>query len=92
MVTKMLKNSSENKYQNGVWLRPGCGQVQSIEDFRKYKDNGATPDWLRASASGRYEGGNASWIAGKIAKGKRCDYAGDNLLLGQYFPSDRRRR
>ena len=59
---------------------PGCGQVQSLEDFRKYKDRGATPDSATCECLGRYEGGNASWLAGKVPASKRCDYAGYGLL------------
>lgn len=43
---------------------PGCGHVQTPEDFRAFKDKGATPDSARNECIGRYTTGG-SWIEGK---------------------------
>jgi hypothetical protein len=58
---------------------PGCGCVQSIEDFRPYKDQGATPDSATHKCLGRYTGGR-SWLDDKPVPGQRCDYTGYGLL------------
>lgn len=56
---------------------PGCGHVQLVEDFRQYKEQGATPDSARNECIGRYSKGR-SWAFEK--KGQPCDYAGYGLL------------
>jgi hypothetical protein len=35
---------------------PSCGHVQTPEDFRQYKDNGATPNAAYLNCIGRYDG------------------------------------
>lgn len=56
---------------------PGCKHVQVLEDFRPYKDRGATPDSVRMECIGRYSGGR-SWANGR-GPGP-CDYAGYGLF------------
>lgn len=56
---------------------PGCGHIQSVEDFRQYKERGAQPDSARKECIGRYYGGR-SWAFGKA--GSPCDYAGYGLM------------
>jgi hypothetical protein len=58
---------------------PGCGCIQSVEDFRQYKDKGADPSSAYCECLGRYIGGS-SWMYDKRKKGVRCDYAGYGLL------------
>lgn len=63
----------------GKWrfVCPGCGNVQTIEDFRPHKDKGATPESVRQECIGRYTGGR-SWFFDN--KGQPCDYAGYGLI------------
>ena len=56
---------------------PGCGHVQSIADFRPFKDRGATPESARCECIGRYTGGR-SWAYG--GGPGPCDYAGYGLF------------
>ena len=59
---------------------PGCGHVQAVEDFRQYKDQGASPDSARQECIGRYSGGKP-WAFKNVRKlGGPCDYAGYGLL------------
>lgn len=43
-------------YFQWKFICPSCGHVQTPEDFRPYKNNGATPDTARFSCIGRYDG------------------------------------
>jgi len=56
---------------------PGCGHVQTAEDFRQYKDRGATPDSAWKECFGRYTAGR-SW-AFDGGEGP-CDYAAYGLF------------
>ena len=58
---------------------PGCGCTQSIEDFRPFKEQGATPDSATCKCLGRYAGGS-SWMNDKRKPGVRCDYTAYGLL------------
>lgn len=58
---------------------PGCGHVQMPEEFRQYKDKGATPDSARCECIGRYSGGK-SWTDAAQSTPGPCDYAGYGLL------------
>jgi len=58
---------------------PGCHCVQSVEDFRQYKDKGAQPSSAYCECLGRYADGR-SWSDEKMKKGERCDYCGYGLL------------
>ncbi|MEQ1761613.1 MAG: VVA0879 family protein [Pyrinomonadaceae bacterium] len=52
---------------------PICKGIQCPEDFRQYKDRGATPDSARYNCLGRYQ----QETAGKNLSGtpeSRCDY------------------
>lgn len=60
---------------------PGCGHVQSVEDFRQFEDQGATPDSACRECIGRYSGGKR-WSNGNLKEtgGGPCDYAAYGLL------------
>jgi hypothetical protein len=51
---------------------PSCGHVQAVEDFRPFKDAGATADSARSECIGRYMGAKVAFDA---AKWKPCNYA-----------------
>jgi len=60
---------------------PMCGNIQTPEDFRQYKDKGATPDGAYQECIGRYEEGRRAF--GKKEKGEKprpCDYASYGLF------------
>jgi len=60
---------------------PICGNIQTPEDFRKYKDKGANPNSAYQECIGRYEGGRRAF--GKSEKGEKqspCDYASYGLF------------
>lgn len=63
---------------------PICRHVQTPEDFRKYKDNGATPSSAYNECIGRYEGGFSAFpIDGKNKQKpgqEKCDYASYGLF------------
>lgn len=35
---------------------PSCGHIQAVNDFKPYKDKGASPDSARFNCIGRYDG------------------------------------
>jgi hypothetical protein len=56
---------------------PICGHVQTPNDFRPFKDAGATPDSARNECIGRYT------LPRGVAQGEGgqpCDYAGYGLI------------
>ena len=60
---------------------PCCGNIQTAEDFRKHKENGATPNSVYQECIGRYENGCRAF--GKNKKGTKkfpCDYASYGLF------------
>ena len=57
---------------------PVCGNVQSAEDFRQYKDGGATPDSARQECIGRYANTGRDAFTEK-GKGP-CNYAAYGLF------------
>lgn len=57
---------------------PSCKNVQKPEDFRKYKDRGATPNTAMFNCIGRYDGhGDNDMCAGK----QPCNYTSGGLLM-----------
>lgn len=88
-VTRLTKEEWQSKGKalfgenTDLWrfVCPGCGSIQSVGDFRPFKDDGATPDSATKECLGRYTGG-VSWAntPNKKLKGRRCDYAGYGLL------------
>lgn len=58
---------------------PGCGNIQSVEEFRKYKDQGAEPSSAYQKCIGRYAGGK-SWMNDPTTKKGPCDYTANGLL------------
>jgi len=57
---------------------PGCGNIQSPEEFRQYKEQGATPNSATCECIGRYASGH-SWL-NTGGKKQPCDYAGYGFL------------
>jgi hypothetical protein len=49
---------------------PSCGNVQTMEDFRPYKAQGATPDDVRFNCIGRFSGAKGTLFS----SGRPCDY------------------
>lgn len=68
------ENTDEWKYKC-----PACGHIQTIKDFKPYKEKGATPNSATEECIGRYTGGE--WI-GKNGKKTTspCNYAGYGLF------------
>ena len=66
-----------DNFEEWRFVCPGCGHIQSVGDFRIFKDRGATPESAREECIGRYTGGR-SWMLGE--GGSPCDYAGYGLL------------
>ena len=58
---------------------PGCGNIQSVEDFRKFKDQGATPNSAYQECIGRYTNGK-SFTHMKSGEKGPCDYAAYGLF------------
>jgi len=61
---------------------PLCGNVATPEDFRPFKDQGATPSSVTNECIGRYVAGAAKAFgeAGSVKGKGPCDYAGYGLL------------
>jgi hypothetical protein len=56
---------------------PSCGNIQTPEDFRKYKDVGATPNTAYFNCIGRYDGHeDVDMCSGKSP----CNYSGGGLF------------
>ena len=77
-----IRRFGENQF---LWkfVCPMCGNVQSAEDFRPYKDRGATPNSANQVCIGRYRSEPAYKAFGKNRKGSPkspCDYALFGLL------------
>ena len=56
---------------------PACGNVQTVEDFRKYKDQGATPNTAYLKCIGRYDG---HMDVDMGSKKPPCNYTSGGLL------------
>jgi hypothetical protein len=61
---------------------PGCNNEQSVEDFRPFKDHGATPSSAYGQCLGRFlpRAQTRSWANDKPRPGVRCDYTASGLL------------
>lgn len=55
---------------------PACGNVQSPEDFRKFKDRGATPSDAYFNCIGRFVGGGDAFVT----KTQPCNYTMGGLI------------
>ena len=56
---------------------PSCGHIQTVKDFKQFKDKGATPDTARFNCIGRYDG------HGDVVLGTKpgpCNYTAGGLL------------
>jgi hypothetical protein len=64
------------------FICPGCGNVQSAEDFRPFKDHGATTNSVYGQCLGRFlpRKQTRSWMNDKPRPGVRCDYAAFGLF------------
>ena len=58
---------------------PSCAHVQTIEDFRPFKDTGATPDSAWQECIGRYDG-HMDRDAFGVKDGGPCNYAAYGLF------------
>jgi len=56
---------------------PCCGNIQTPEDFRPYKDKGVTPDTAWFNCIGRYDGHEAVSI---FSKKSPCNYTSGGLF------------
>lgn len=82
MITRMTAAQWETEARcrfgndplKGRFVCPCCGHEQAAEDFRPYKDQGATPDSARFECIGRYAG------VGKGPRPKPCDYTAGGLF------------
>jgi len=63
-------------FMNWRFVCPACKNVATVEDFKRYKDKGATPDSATCNCIGRYDG----HMDVDMGKGKPCNYAGFGLL------------
>jgi len=64
-------------YANWKAVCPVCGHVQSVEDFKLYRDQGATPGSAFQECIGRYCGGRSAM---SDKEGQPCDYAAYGLI------------
>jgi len=75
---KRLFGEDEFKWE---FVCPSCGHVQSAEDFRSYKEQGATPNTAMLSCIGRYDGHMDNDAFGSPGKGKEpCNYTSGGLF------------
>lgn len=61
---------------NWEFVCPACGNVAKVEDYRQYKDHGATPDTATCNCIGRYDG----HMNVDMGTGKPCNYTGYGLF------------
>jgi len=57
---------------------PGCGHVQAVEDFRPYKDQGATAESAYFNCIGRYGPAKRDWLGGEGSG--PCNYTSGGLF------------
>jgi len=64
------------------FICPGCQNEQSVEDFRPFKDHGATTNSAYGQCLGRFlpKAQTRSWANDKPRTGVRCDYAAFGLF------------
>ena len=56
---------------------PSCGNIQSVGDFKQYKDKGAKAESAYFNCIGRYDGhGDVPMLSGKSP----CNYSGGGLI------------
>jgi hypothetical protein len=74
-MTEGKRRFGEN-FDDWKFVCPVCKHVASVGDFRKHKDNGATPDSATRQCIGRYDGSKGTAFGEKRFKnGGPCDYA-----------------
>ena len=56
---------------------PVCGNIASVEEYRQFKDKGATPSSAYQECIGRYTEGRSAFHDNE---GKPCDYAAYGLF------------
>ena len=57
---------------------PACGHVQAVEDFQRYKSQGATAETARFNCIGRFQGAKRRAFGG-VGEGP-CDYTSGGLF------------
>jgi hypothetical protein len=61
-------------FEDWRFICPICNQVQSVGDFKPFKDSGATPDTARYNCLGRFLSASERKASG------RCDYTLGGLI------------
>jgi hypothetical protein len=64
-------------FKNWEFVCPICGHVQKIEDFRQFKDQGATPETAFQQCIGRFIDGRSAF---NLEGPGPCDYAAYGLI------------
>lgn len=59
---------------------PSCGNIQTIEDFRKYKEQGATAEDVRFNCIGRFTGSQNKAFGQKGVTKSPCDYSSGGVF------------
>jgi hypothetical protein len=70
---KRLFGEDENNWR---FVCPACGNIQSVGDFRKYKNQGATPNSAYQVCIGRFDG----HMDVDMGAGRPCNYHGFGLF------------
>lgn len=68
---------------NWKFVCPLCGNVASVEEFRPFKDKGATPESAFQECIGRYTGGREAFGGNHESFGEKdqpCNYAAYGLF------------
>jgi len=76
-VAEWLRQGAElfgEDFMKWRFVCPACKNIATVEDFKAFKDKGATPNSATQNCIGRYSGGN--WGKGT----KPCDYAAYGLF------------
>jgi len=79
--TKIGKELYGEDFLTWKFKCPMCGNIQTPADFKKYKDDGATPDSARCECIGRYMSKDeCSKAFGDGTIKSPCDYAAYGLI------------
>lgn len=54
---------------------PICKNVATVEDYKPFKDQGATPDSATCQCIGRFTGAKRKAFGDPVTPGQPCDYA-----------------
>lgn len=64
---------------NWKFICPSCGNIQTIKNFKKYKNKGATPSDAYFNCIGRFSG-KGGHIGGDGGTKKPCNYTTGGLI------------